>query len=259
MFRRLLALLVLAACATYFVLVREDEASDGLTWIELGRERDQELPPIEAPPFEPERSAEPGANAAFVQETLDGLAGIETAQRRALRGKIVDVAGQPVAGVAVERRHAYLDAGHARSGADGRFEIVLSELHGELVPRSDEWLLVGGERFLSDFHEQEFLLVVAPAMSLKGRVVDPAGQPIADAAVTLVQPGDALVRFGIVAPPLEHPTQRGWSGRDGSFALGPFPRIAGARVEATLSGAEPGSSQVPAELSGPLTVVISER
>ncbi|MCY3000323.1 MAG: carboxypeptidase regulatory-like domain-containing protein [Planctomycetota bacterium] len=259
MFRRLIALLLLAACATYFAFVREDEASDGLTWVELGRDNGNNLPPLEPPPYEPEPSLEPGAGAALVQEALEGLPVVEAAQRKALRGKVVDLAGAPVAGIAVERRHAYLDAGHARSGADGRFEIVLNELHGELVTRSDDWLLVGGERFLSDFHEADFLLVVAPAVTLSGRVVDPAGQPIPDAAVTLVQPGDALVRFGIVAPPLEHDSQRGWSDRDGLFKLGPVPRIAGARVEATLTGAEPGSAEVPADATAPLTIVLSDR
>lgn len=258
MFRRLLALLLLAACATYFVFVREDEPSDGLTWVELGNSGGPPLPPVEPPPFEPVRSPEPGAGAAVVQEALEGAPPVPTAQQRTLRGAVVDLAGQPVAGVTVERRHAYLDAGLARSGADGRFEIVLSELHGELVTRSDEWLLVGGERFLSDFREQDFLLVVAPAMTLSGRVVDPAGQAIADAAVTLVQPGDALVRFGIVAPPLEHEAQRGWSDRDGQFKLGPVPRIPGARVEATLSGAEPGSAEVPADATAPVTIVLSD-
>lgn len=258
MFRRLLALLLLAACATYFVFVGEDEASDGLTWVELGRDNGNPAPPAELPPFDPEPSAEPGAGAAILQEALEGLPVVEAAQHRALRGKVVDLAGAPVEGIVVERRHAYLDAGHARSGADGRFEIVLNELHGELVPRSDDWLLVGGERFLSDYREAEFLLVVAPAVTLSGRVVDPAGQPIPDAVVTLVQPGDALVRFGIVAPPLEHEAQRGWSDRDGQFKLGPVPRIAGARVEATLTGANPGSAEVPADAAAPLTIVLSD-
>lgn len=259
MFRRLLALLLLAVCATYFVFVDEGQASDGLTWVELGRDNGNPAPLPEPPPFDPEPSPEPGAGAAVVQEALEGRPVVDAAQHHTLHGKVVDLAGEPVAGVVVERRHAYLDAGHARSGADGRFEIVLSELHGELVATSDDWLLVGGERFLSDFREQEFLLVVAPAFTLSGRVVDPAGQPIADAAVTLVQPGDALVRFGIVAPPLEHETQRGWSDRDGQFKLGPVPRIAGAQVEATLTGADPGSAEVPADATKPLTIVLSTR
>jgi hypothetical protein len=259
MLRRLFALLLLALCATYFVFVGEDEASDGLTWVELGRDSGNAAPPPEPIEFDTQPSPEPGAGAAVVQEALEGSPVSVASERRTLRGKVVDLAGQPVANVAVERRHAYLDAGHARSGADGRFEISLSELHGELVARSDEWLLVGGERFLSDHQRQEFLLVVAPAVTLSGKVIDAAGQPIADAAVTLVQPGDALVRFGIVAPPLEHEAQRSWSDRDGQFRLGPVPRIAGARVEATLTGAEPGSADVPPDASAPLTIVLSGR
>ena len=73
MFRRLLALLLLAACATYFVFVGEDEASDGLTWVELGRDNGNPAPPAELPPFDPEPSAEPGAGAAILQEALEGL------------------------------------------------------------------------------------------------------------------------------------------------------------------------------------------
>lgn len=250
-FRKTLVVLVLIAAALYFVLVREPEPSEGLTWVDLSEQRaqaeraEQQAVAVETP-LEPEMLA------------LGPKPEVPKVKLR-VTGRVVDASGAPVPRLAIERRHAYLDAAQALSDEEGRFVIEVDELHGELLPLDSAWMLLGGARHLNEDQAGDYQIVVAPAVMVRGSVVDPSGDPIPDAALFAFPPSDALVPFGIVAPPVEHESQRGWSGADGSFRIGPLPHVPGARVEASLTGYEPASALLPEDPSQPVVIVLSAR
>lgn len=253
--RNTLVVLVLLAFGAYFLLVQEDTRSEGLQYVELGGPREPasstSAPRVEIPP--PYEQANPTDEPAAPSEfSIPSL-------RLIVRGRVVDSQGKPLAGIGVQREHAFLPDSRAESDSQGRFELAIEEPQGELSASGAGWILIGGERYLDPEREEDYLLVLAPAVEFRGRVVDARGVPVSDASLFAIPPGDALVRFGLVAPPMEHESQRGWSARDGAFRLGPVPFLPGGRIEVSAPGASPVEFPQPAEPSQPLQLVIGER
>ena len=253
--RNTLAVLVLLAFSAYFLLVREDSRSEGLQDVDLSGPRepvDTGAPARieEPPPFDPAQAADDSAPRS--EFSIPAL-------RLIVRGRVVDAQDKPLAGIGVLRAHAFLPEARTESGPDGRFELAIEEPQGELTASGAGWILIGGERYVDAEREEDYLLVLAPAVELRGRVVDTRGAPVSDASLSAIPPGDALVRFGLVAPPLEHESQSGWSARDGSFRLGPVPFLPGGRIEVSAPGASPVQFPQPLDPSQPFQVVIGER
>jgi len=253
--RNTLVVLVLLAFGAYFLLVQEDTRSEGLQYVDLGGSREPAssapAPRIDAPaPYEPENSGD--ETVARNEFSIPSL-------RLIVRGRVVDAAGKPLAGIGVQREHAFLPESRTESGPEGRFELAVEEPQGELTASGAGWILIGGERYLDPEREEDYLLVLAPAVEFRGRVLDARGAPVSDASLFAIPPGDALVRFGLVAPPMEHESQRGWSARDGSFRLGPVPFLPGGRVEVSAPGASPVEFPQPTDPSQPFQLVIGER
>lgn len=224
--RKIAMVLVLVVGALYFLFNRDPEAGDGLTMIDLGAAVVAE---------EPEQVVVAADGTRALTEP------VETAEKTKepavmVTGTVFDTEHRPVAGLLIERHHAYLANASARTDEQGRFVLPLDEAHGELVPIDERWMMLGGSRHLLEEMLDGYVLVVAPRAVWKGVVVDPAGKPIADALLHVVAPGDSLVPFGIVAPPFDHESQRGWSNSSGEFQLGPTPRVSGSRIEASRSG-----------------------
>jgi len=254
--RNALVVLVLLSFGAYFVLVQEDTRSEGLQYVDLSGPREsgeRGAPPrVEIPP-----PFEPGANpedegAARNEFSIPSL-------RLVVRGRVVDAQGKPLAGIGVLRAHAFLPEARTESGPEGRFEFAIEEPQGELTASGAGWILIGGERYIDPEREDDYLLVLAPAVEFRGRVLDARGAPVSDANLFAIPPGDALVRFGLVAPPMEHESQRGWSGRDGSFRLGPVPYLGGGRIEVSAPGASPVEFPQPADPAQLFQLVIGER
>ncbi|MBM3991712.1 MAG: carboxypeptidase regulatory-like domain-containing protein [Planctomycetes bacterium] len=253
--RNTLAVLVLLGFGAYFLLVKESERSEGLQYVDLAAQRalaergaagNSAVPP----PLEP---LEPDAEAAPRSEfSIPSL-------RRSVRGRAVDASGNPLAGIGVQRTHAFLSEARTESDAEGRFELTLEEPQGELTASGSGWILIGGERYLAAEREDDYLLVLAPAVEFRGRLIDARGAPVSDASLYAIPPGDALVRFGLVAPPLEHESQRGWSDLDGSFRIGPLPFLPGGRIEVSAPGSSPVEFPQPTDPSQPIELVIGER
>jgi hypothetical protein len=128
-------------------------------------------------------------------------------------GRIVNAEGRAVAGAWVSARgrieiagsmSLHTDESHVRTGPDGRFRLV------GLSPRARHTLEVrstGAGALLVDFPEQETaggevelgdLSLFAPA-TVKGRVLDTAGQPVTGAFVRLEGGGAGRDRFSLHA------------------------------------------------------------
>ncbi len=256
--RNTLAVLVMLAFGAYFLLVREDTRSEGLQYVDLSvPPRSESSRPIGEP-----REFEPPAQFDAGESDSDKVPRSEfsiPSVRITLRGRVVDSQGNAVAGIGIERLHSFLESPRVESDAEGRFVLEVEEPHGELQVHGAGWLLLGGDRYVSAEHDGDYLLVLAPAVELRGRVIDARGTPVVDAALLTIPPGDALVRFGFVAPPLEHESQRGWSGRDGAFQVGPVPFLPGGRIEVSAPGASPVEFPQPADPSLAFDLVIGER
>jgi len=253
--RKMLAALVLLGFGGYFLLVKEGERSEGLQYVDLAAqravlERGALGNSADPPPFEPgEADAEAAPQSEFSIPSL----------RCSVRGRVVDASGNPLPGIGVQRIHAFLSEARTESGAEGRFELTLEEPQGELTASGSGWILIGGERYLAAEREDDYLLVLAPAVEFRGRLIDTRGAPVSDASLYAIPAGDALVRFGLVAPPLEHESQHGWSEPDGSFRLGPLPFLPGGRIEVSAPGSSPVEFPQPADPSQPIEIVIGER
>jgi hypothetical protein len=256
--RNTLAVLVLLAFGAYFVLVREDTRSEGLQYVDLSPPSARETPSTTRAPRELESPPQFPTDESTVDKAPRSEFSIP-AVLVTLRGRVVDAQGRAVEGIGVERAHSFLESPRVESDAEGRFVLEVEEPHGELQATGAGWILIGGDRYLSAEHDGEYLLVLAPAVELYGRVLDARGAPVVDAALLAIAPGDALVRFGLVAPPLEHESQRSWSTRDGSFRLGPVPFLPGGRIEVSAPGASPVEFPQPKDPSLAFDLVIGER
>lgn len=253
--RNALAVLVLLAFGAYFLLVQEGTRSEGLQYVDLSVPREPQDTGAperidEPPPFDPSQSTD--ETAPRNEFSIPSLTLV-------VRGRVVDPEGKPLAGIGVLRAHAFLREARTESGPDGRFELAIEEPQGELTASGAGWILIGGERYVDPERDEDYLLVLAPAVEFRGRVVDTRGAPVSDASLSAIPPGDALVRFGLVAPPLEHESQSGWSARDGSFRLGPVPFLPGGRVEVSAPGTSPVQFPQPVDPTQPFQLVIGER
>ncbi|MCC7013413.1 MAG: carboxypeptidase regulatory-like domain-containing protein [Planctomycetes bacterium] len=246
--RKAVMLLVLVAAGVYFALVREPEPSSGLEWIELG------AAPVEA---EESSSSVEFSGDSVPQARVEPLPAEVPVRTARIRGQVFALGEVQLAGLVIERRHAYLDATRSAVAADGSFEMEVGEIHGELWPADPAWISLGGERHLLEDLSDGYSLIVAPAVVWRGTVLDDHGQPIGDAVVHVSAPGDALVPFGIASPPIDHPSQRGWSDERGRFAIGPAPRVQGARIEASRTGYQPKEIELPIDPALPVTIVLT--
>jgi hypothetical protein len=112
-----------------------------------------------------------------------------------LRGRMVDAAGQPVAGMTlwVRSLKSLASATAVRGGSDGRFAVDAVPA-GELLfeTRSLPRLAIRGVRHGPETAAEDVELVVDwGRLELAGQVVDPGGNPAAGASVTLHWTGGA--------------------------------------------------------------------
>jgi len=172
--------------------------------------------PLEVPPSAPPASApsEPVLAAAVP-----------------LSGRLVDVEGAPLPGLAVV---GVSDAGlrlelEARSNADGSFQVRHVGGAAELRVGEPGWATVAAGLVAPG---REALVVAGPALALAGIVTDEAGAPVAGADVRLVLPADLGAGLP-VSLDATRPVHQGWralSADDGRFALREVAHVEGARL-----------------------------
>jgi hypothetical protein len=248
--RKLLVGLVLVFGGLYFWMRRDTDAGASVVTF---------YDPTHPPPTDEETAGAVSETPPSILEPSSATRGETRYGPLIVRGRVVTPDGTPVAGVVVEQEHPYLSASAAPSSADGSFQIEVRESHGELVPHSGEWLLLGGDRRLADGRTEDYVLVVAPSATVTGSVADPRGRPLADVALHVLPPGDVLVPFGTVATPIERESQSGWSDRRGAFHIGPVPRVKGSRIEASANGFASASIPLGDDFAQPVHVVLSPR
>jgi RNA polymerase sigma-70 factor (ECF subfamily) len=174
--------------------------------------------PVHAPESGAERVAAAPAQVASEPEP-------EAAATMFIDGRVLNVDGQPVAGLAVFHRVGTGAPGETvLSAADGTFQLPLDgdHAHGHIECADENWTPVleptlWNHGFVGE--DDRNVLIVAPALPLAGTVVDEAGEPVAGAEIVVTLPWGLRSRFPIV---LESSKVRSWVTKtdvSGQFAL----------------------------------------
>ena len=123
----------------------------------------------------------------------------------ALRGRVIDLLGTPVAGVKVVHEHRGGRLSEViHSAPDGTFEFAVKAPEGTVRPADELWTAVL-EPVLWDTapwggpdEAGRNVLVVAPALSITGEVVDESGAPLPGAELEVNAPTHVRMRLPIV-------------------------------------------------------------
>jgi RNA polymerase sigma-70 factor (ECF subfamily) len=160
-----------------------------------------------------------------------------------VRGRVLDVHSQPVAA------HELLF--HASDGAPlplhsdavGDFEIEGGRT-GRVVSSTPGYATILEASIRRDPRIAP-VLVVSPGVSLSGRVVDAAGEPVAGARVEATLPRDLFRDFRVVLDASLEPERFATSDARGAFALSKIPSCEEARLVVRRDGYVEFSSPVP--------------
>lgn len=180
------------------------------------------------------------------------------ASARAL-GRVLDLGGNPVAGVAVALR-SKLDEPLATTAADGSFAFdAFAGREPGLTVADPRWYTLRDTEPLQRESGTETLVVVAPAIAVGGRVQDASGAPIEDARVRLELPWSVFAPFPI-------PLDRGRDARetetrsrgDGTFELS-IPSAARARLAAEATGHADASIPAPLDARADLVLTLASK
>jgi protocatechuate 3,4-dioxygenase beta subunit len=166
-----------------------------------------------------------------------------------IHGSVLDLEGRGVAGVEVhfQRDGKDADVAPARTATDGSFAMTFPAQEGGLVVSDAAWATVRRGWLARELPTEPTVVIVAPARSYRGSVVDPEGAPVAGARVVVLVdqrmvPVRAVGDKVVTLPEDLAATDTDASGR---FA---FPRIgwiAGARLTATHDGHAPATITLP--------------
>lgn len=210
----------------------------------------------EAPIAEPREAAHREAMPAAPEAPASEPTAEEQPQLFTVRGRVLDIGGAPLAGVAVLADGTDI---LGRSDAIGRYEVSLSiEPNGIYLVAEDEgWSPVRQSLVTLANHQSEHLLVSARAFDLGGTVVDTAGTPLKGAVVAIELSSETLRDFPFpldMARPTRCSTITGDHGR---FALAAAPCPAGTTIVARENGYAPGRVAAPAHSSQDLYIVLT--
>lgn len=217
------------------------------------RERERENSPLLGSPTTVTERA-----PASSPESTEARAAATVATKKsfAVRGRVLDVEGQPLEGLAVgQGDKGGQDGGAhvARSGPGGWFELTSEEESGRFSSADPAWTTVRSAAWRAG-SQLEPLLLVARALDVEGSVQDPRGMPLPSARVRFALPAGFEARFD---RPLEASVGLDWAavtGPDGRFALRGIPAVEGAKLTAVLEGY--ARSEVPEPAFADVGVVI---
>jgi RNA polymerase sigma-70 factor (ECF subfamily) len=180
------------------------------------------------------------------------------------RGRVLDVEGNPCAGVRLSTSlrgdlaatGAVAALPEVRCAADGTFTIP-GPLAACLISASDPELatvLAGVHGDRSD--EGEIVVVVARALAGEGSVIDASGNPVEDVLVHVDLPEDLRARFPL---PLDRSVARSCEARtdaDGRFTLEGVPRVPDAELVAQRDGYQTWASRLDAIQGMPIVITL---
>jgi len=169
-----------------------------------------------------------------------------------IRGRVLDARGTPIPAIAVGVEG--MSKVVATSDAFGAFEFELDHGGRRIESRSIEWITVRYDQVDAREAEREHFVIVAPPISLAGRVVDPAARPIAGAALAIAIPITAFAAFpfpldstGVIAPSTK-------SGPDGTFLLERVPSLARAGLDTSAPDFAADHRPLPTESATDLLI-----
>ncbi|HEX5050502.1 MAG TPA: sigma-70 family RNA polymerase sigma factor [Planctomycetota bacterium] len=208
-------------------------------------------PVPQAPAREPAltASANPAAQPAATQRSEVAPAAApepigEPAGRR-IPGLLLDASGEPLADVALE---SVVD--RTTSGTGGRFELRCQP-DGDRVRVADPaWIDVYEGRVhgpATPGAGEAVVVVAARRLTVRGRVVDEYGAPLARVVAQVVPAAAFLTAF---AAPLDHsepiwPRWRTFTAADGTFTLTDIGALPGATITARAANRLPASAPLP--------------
>lgn len=180
------------------------------------------------------------------------------AERRAIRGRVLDPEARPLAAVdVVFRRNA--DApieARAASTAAGRYELDAPRTDGIVTVDDPTLVTLCYGRVLAST-ALEPLIVAAPFRGLGGRAIDEFGAPLPGALVRLVLPPSFRTRFDA---PFDASEMQSWSEHSderGRFDLERAPVVAQAQLIASLDGYTDAAVDAPPGESRELLLVLT--
>lgn len=171
-------------------------------------------------------------------------------------GRVLDIEGTPVANVSVALRREP-ESALATSAADGFFTLDAGDL--ELVVVDERWYTLRDTEPLPHGGDTLVLVVVAPALRIGGRVLDPTGFGVEGASVGLDVPWSAYAGFPV---PLDRGratrTVRTQSDASGAFEL-VIPSAPRARLIGQKDGYREAEVAAPSEVRTDLVVTLEPR
>ena len=160
-----------------------------------------------------------------------------------VRGRVLDVRGNPVANVHVGVR----EQDHARTTSDpfGKFELEVRPGSLRLVAVDDAWITLRYGQLYPEIRDREHVIVVARFVALAGTVVDASEHPLEGAAVDVDVPLSSFAAFPLPLDTtgLEAPTAR--TKADGTFRIARAPVVAGASLVSRFESLRPDARPIP--------------
>lgn len=218
----------------------------------------------------PSTSGEPSARAHSqtpVRPTPGGEAEVappEAPGPHWIVGRVLGVDGLPFPGAEVSLTSASPDEDEsdshptAISDRRGVFELRVATPGGQVVCTSPGFTTVfAGYDRSGGATTAEPIVVVAPELSFAGKTVDPAGQPVSSAIVSVQLPPGFRARFEEI---LDSSSALFWtdtSGDDGAFELPEVPFIAEATLTVSADGYQPLERPLPSVDSPALEFVLT--
>lgn len=194
------------------------------------------------------------------------------AARAPVRGRVLDLHARPLAGVrvwfrdganrvsskefAARAEEPAPDSPSAVSEGDGRFEIGIPESEGSILCAEPKLTTVLACLCGPTARKTEAIVVVAPRISVAGRVVAEDGRPLQDAGVLVALPAHFRKSFAEV---LDTSEERGWIARTdarGTFDLPDVPLVEGARLRVELEGWPSHEEDAPQATKRDLEIVL---
>lgn len=172
------------------------------------------------------------------------------------RGHVLDAEANPVGGLALvfEDDREKIET---RSGASGAFEVLTRSTSGTVTSNQKTVATVrkGLFRAGSSF---EPVVIVAPAITVGGSVLDPDWTPVQGARVSLALPNGFETRFGQILESTRVAKWSTFSDAQGRFVLADLPQVAGSSIRVLVDGYQSAAQPEP-EFSDPNLCFVLER
>lgn len=199
--------------------------------------------------------AEPAQHPASSDKASDKAPAHSRSSVR-FRVQVLDIRGQPVAGVHVGTRKSGKEL--ATSDALGSFEFELTENQSELVALDSDWVTVRYDRVRATEPDAAHFLIVAPPLALSGKVVDASARPLDGAVVKVDIPIAAFAGFPLTLDSTGVEAFATKSGPDGAFDLERAPSIAKARLVTSYPKLQADNRALPSQSAADLYIELKE-